>query len=855
MWNFVAEMARRVAYLLNRRKLDAELADEMAVHAEMRGAPIGNSLRLREESRDAWGWVWLDRMQQDVRYAFRTLRKSPGFVATSVLILALGIGVNLALFQLFDLVALRPVKVRDAETLVQFSRASPVMSSDAISYPATQFYKAHNNVLSAIITTMNGDAAWQDDASDRVRVRYVSANYFTEVGYNALAGRLFAETIDGRADAAPVAIVSDKFWQKRFANAQDVVGKTVRINDRPALVIGVTPEPFPGLNLDSYDVYLLIHQTAHFNLGSELLTNWSSNGATMYGRMRPGLSLQAVKDGLRPQVAELAKIYPDVFHKDEYLNVSPVERSNAQRDPEFRQAIVLGFALTALMLIASCANLSNLNLSRAQARHRELAIRASLGAGRWRVVRQLMTESLLIGLAGSAFGLLIGQAAVSAVLMTENLPIHIDTTPGTLTIVITIALAVVASVLVGLIPAMRASRGDLAGAMKEAALQATSGARVSRFRYALIGTQIAACTVFLIVAFLLARNVQRLLTEHPGFDYGSVAVAEPSLQRYGLKGAAARDYWYRFTALVKAHPEVTAVSLVENAPLGRRTGTSDYNDAPGLRVYHHSIDESFLQVMRIPLLAGRNFTSHEPGKDVVIISQALAQRMYDTVDVVGRGFPKSKRASTIVGVVADAHTFRLHGTDVAEIYHPIDLETMDEGVVLLARARSRPENILLAMRQAARSVDSRVLAAARPMRADFERRLDPLRMIAAVSASLSGIALLLASAGLFGLIAYTVGQRTKEIGIRMALGAGARSIIATLCNGFRWPIITGLVVGLGLGWAAAMLLRGVIGSVRPEDPIVYLAAVGVLSIVAVVAAVAPAGKALRINPVVALRND
>ncbi|HYI93899.1 MAG TPA: ABC transporter permease, partial [Bryobacteraceae bacterium] len=637
MWSFLAETARRISYLLNRRKLDAQLADEMAAHAEMRGSAIGNTLRLREESRDAWGWLWLDRVQQDARYAFRTLRKSPGFVATSVFILALGIGVNLALFQLFDLVALRPVRVRDAATLVQFTRASPVMSSDGISYPATQFYKTHNNVLTTVVTTMGGDAAWQDDASDRVRVRYVSANYFTEVGYHALAGRLFVESVDGRADAAPVAIVSDKFWQKRFANTPELIGQTVRINDRPAVVIGVTPEPFPGLKLDSFDVYLLIHQTPHFNVGSDLLTNWSTNSTTMYGRMRPGLSVQAVKDGFRPQVTELAKIYPDVFHKDEYLNVSPLESSNAQRDPEFQQAILLGFALTALMLIAACANLSNLNLSRAQARHRELAIRASLGAGRWRVVRQLMTESLLIGLAGAALGLVVGQAAMKAVLRNENMPINIDMAPSIATILVTVALAIVASVLVGLLPAMRASRGDLAGAMKEAATQATSGAKASRFRYALIGTQIAACTVFLIVAFSLTRNVQRLLTEHPGFDYGSVAVAEPSLQRYGLKGAAARDYWNRFTALVKAHPEVTAVSLVENAPLGRRTGTSDYNDAPGLRVYHHSIDESFFQVMRIPLITGRTFTSNEPSKDVVIISQALARRMYDSLDVVGRG--------------------------------------------------------------------------------------------------------------------------------------------------------------------------------------------------------------------------
>ena len=855
MWNLLAETWRRIAYLLNRRRLDAELADEMSAHAEMRGAAIGNTLRLREESRDVWGWLWLDRLQQDVRYAFRTLRKSPGFVATSVLILALGIGVNLTLFQLFDLVALQPVKVRDAATLVQFSRASPVMSSYGISYPATEFYRTNNNVLSAVVTAMSGDAAWQDDASDRIRVRYVSANYFTQVGYNARAGRMFDEAIDGRADAAPVAIFSETFWQKRFANSPDAVGKSVRLNDRPALVVGITPEPFPGLKLDSYDVYLLIHQAPHFNIGSDLLTNWNANSVTMYGRIRAGLSLQAVRDGLCSQVSELAKIYPDVFHQDEYLNASPVASSNAGRDPGFYQAILLGFALTALMLAAACANLSNLNLSRAQSRHRELAIRASLGAGRWRVVRQLMTESLLIGAAGAVLGLILGQAAVKAVLMSEELPVNIDLTPNALTIAFTVVLAMTASVLFGLIPAMHASRGDLAGAIKEAAAQTTAGSRVSRFRYALIGTQMAACTVFLIVASLLTRNVQRLLVEHPGFDFGNIAVAEPSLQRYGLKGAAARDYWDRFTALVKAHPEVSAVSLVENAPLGRRTGTSDYNDAPGLKAYHHNIDENFLQIMRIPLLAGRNFTSHDSDQEAVIISQALARRMYNSLDVVGRGFPKSKRETTIVGIAADAHTFRLHGSDVAEIYHPLNPDAMGEGVVLLARVRSKPENILLSLRQAARTVDERVLAAARPMRADFERRLDPLRMIAAVSASLSGIALLLASAGLFGLIGYTVGQRTKEIGIRMALGAEPRSILTTLCNGFRWPVLSGLVIGAGLGWAAAAMLRGVISSVRPADPIVYLSAVSVLTVVSVAAAILPARRALQIQPVVALRND
>src|SRR5687768_3021105 len=243
-----SELWRRLSYLWKRGRLDRDLAEEMDAHAAMRGAPIGNALRLREEARDVWGWLWLDRLEQDVRYALRTLRKSPGFTVTAVSILAIGIGVNLTLFQIFDLMILRRLAIDDPESVVRFTRRSPTMMSSGVPYPAAQFYRRENQVLSAVITVMPGDAAWEDNAADRIRLQYVSANYFTELGNDTRAGRVFDESIDERPEAPPVAVLSAEFWEKRFASSPEIIGKTVRLNNRPTLVLGVIQERFPGLN-------------------------------------------------------------------------------------------------------------------------------------------------------------------------------------------------------------------------------------------------------------------------------------------------------------------------------------------------------------------------------------------------------------------------------------------------------------------------------------------------------------------------------------------------------------------------------------------------------------------------------
>jgi macrolide transport system ATP-binding/permease protein len=856
----LGELWRRLWFRLNRARLEREIEAEMAAHREAMPDPsrFGSSLRLREEARDVWGWIWLDALAQDAAHAFRMIRRAPVYGLTAALILSLGIGLNLAFFQILDATLLQPPPIRDPGSLVRFHRYSPRMHSSGVPYAATQFYRGNNSVLSAVVTESANDMAWGGNAGDRVAASFVSANYFEELGYGPALGRVFTESIDERLEAPPVVVVSHDFWRERLAANPGAIGLTVRLNDRPATVIGVAPPVFPGLKWSTPQLWLLIHQIDYFNPGTDFKNAWRANNTDMYGRLRPGVGVRAAQEGLSAAVRRLAAEHPAEFSADEWLEgYSGSARFMTPKDLRAYWSVAgLITALTLLVLLVACSNLATLVLSRASGRLREFAMRTALGAGRGRIVRQLVTESgclLVLGLAG---GWAAGATAARIVAVQSGAPAHLDLGTDWRTLAAAIALSVFPIVVCGLVPALRIVRQDLSLAMKDGGQQSSASLGRARLQKVLVAAQVAGSCVLLFVAATMVRGVQRLLTSDPGFEFENVAVLDPSLERYGLKGAEAKSYWDGVERDIAAHPGVESAVLVSHSPLGRSLGEAGFQDAPGLKVTVMNVGMGFFRLMRIRMLAGRDF---EPGDDPassVIISRRLAAAMYggSPADVLGAGFPKSRPRQTIVGVAADAHLIKMEATDVAESYSPL-LPDQYPGLLLIARSRTDPEGLLEPMRAAARRADRRVLARASLVKADFERRLEMPRLSARIASLVGFLALALSSLGIFGLLSYAVAARTREIGVRVALGARGASILALLLGQLWWPVLSGAALGAIAGTAAGKVLSRAPFYLDPADPAVPLLAILILLAAGGLAALLPARRALSIDPVQALRSD
>jgi predicted permease len=853
----LAEWGRRVWYVLNRTRFERELADEMAAHRTMLGGEpprFGNALRIREEARDAWIARGVDEAWQDLRHAARTLVRAPAFTITAVLILGLGIGLNLASFQLLNVMALRPPDVTSPETLVRFDRRSRNFQSNGVPYAATQFIRSHNSVLTAVLTSTGGSVVLDEDAASRLSALYVSANWFQELGHAPALGRVFTESIDERADAHAAVVISHTVWQTRFHGAGDIVGRTVRINDQPATVIGVARDDFPDLEHQQPLVWLLIIQIDRFNEGSTFKNDWGANNTQLYGRLRPGISAAAARDGLRPTIEELARMRPAEFQRDESLE--PYLGTNGFRGPrdvrELALVAMLIGSLTFVVLLVACANIGNLVLSHAIGRLRELGVRAALGASRWRILRQQLVESLLLAVLGSVAGLMLAYWCLRAFAAETSLPRYLSLAPDLRTFAAAAAIALVATVIFGIVPAWMVSRRDLIAIMKEGGYGTSRGLARARFRLILTGAQVAGCCVLLIVAGLMVRGLRSLLVADLGFEYRQVAVMDgvPPVQ-----GAAARAYWDEVKRAIAARSDVELVALASQAPLGESESESYYNAAPGLTVTTSSVEPAFFELMRIPLVAGRNFRPDDDAGSVVIISRRLALAMYGSLDVLGDGFPKSASTRrTIVGISNDAPLLKPGAMTVAEQYTPIGSDDY-AGALMLARSRGNPDRLAAPMRAAARAADRRVIASTWSMRTSYEHEVRSRSVASAVAGTTGMLALVLACFGIFGVVSYGVAMRTREIGIRRALGASGTSVVALVLKHLVLPVGVGMALGTAAGLGAGWLLAREPFYLPSSDVFTPALIVIFFALTAGAAALVPALRALGAEPLRSLRHE
>ena len=843
----MGEFFRRIHYLLNRSKLERELQNDIDFHREMLSAEsrkdFGNPALARERSREAWGWGWLDRLAQDLRFGSRLLKKSPGLAFTAIAVLALGIGVNVTAFNLVDVMFFKPLQVRDPHSLVRFSGKSPTSYSNVISYPATVFYQ-QSAALSAVMAQTSTRVTFTEQTNQEIRAGLVTANYFSELGGSAAYGRLFDPKTDDTPDAAPVVVLGYNFWQRQFGGDPAVVGRTIRLNQHPATIIGVVPFNFIGLDVEhgeTDEVWLILSRLGYFVPDTRMLTDLDDgeSGVHMSARLKPGVTRQAAAAALEPLSQELVRQNPDKLPKGYNLVLFPGAYAEAldPGDLSFLPMFGLFAMLVLLILVAACSNLGNLFLGQAVTREREVSIRMALGATRGRIIRQLMTESLLLAVLGAATGLFLSWAISRPLVAWLGGPGRLDLAPDWRTILFAFVIGGLASVLFGLSPARQATR---------------PAHKASRARTIFMAAQIAASCVLLVVSALLVRGLNRAYNYDPGFDYTRIITVDPQLYAHGYEPAKASHFMEELQSRLLQIPGVDAASTVRNPPLGNRVTMQRASAEVRVNIHQNEISPHYFQTMSIPLLRGRDFAAND--QDVIIVSESCARALWPGKDPLQQTWKLGEKKYSVIGLAGNARTTALRNGDDAQIYMPMTSANVNAAVLLVKTSRP-PEDLVANLGALVRTIDPVLSPNVQPLKAILAEKLSDSKKMTSVVGGMGTLALVLAIVGLYGVVAYNVSQKTREIGIRIALGANSSQVVQSMLANFFLPLSIAVAAGLALAALLSGILRQFLYGLNNFDPLSYLSAVLLLAAVGGVASLLPARRALRVNPMEALRCE
>ena len=829
----MGELFRRLRYLLHRRRFDAELENDLAFHREMSARQgirtMNNTLRIREQAYEAWGWTWLDRLVQDLRFGVRILARSPGFTAAAVLVLAIGIGVNVSAFTFFDMVALKPLPVRDPGSLVRLERRSPNAYTSQMSYPSFAFYRDHAKTLSAAMGVLGVPPMEIDQDVQPTSVSFATPNYFSELGTKAALGRLLDPAQDARAGAPPVAVITYGLWQRRFGGDPSVIHRVIHLNNKPVTIVGITPYAFASLGGQNPDIWLPIAQQPYLIEGSHVLTDGANSGLRMWGRLAPGVSAKTAEQELRSLTNELRRQRPKDVWENEYIQSSPGGHFQVMQ-PEMYQVAAMVAVLTLLILAVACANLGGMQVARAITREHEIGIRVAIGASRARIFRQLCTESLLLATLGSVAGLALGCGAMRIMLDHVPAPKWLRVAPDWRVVLFTGGMTLAAALFFGLAPALQIAR---------------QRQRKTIARQILIGAQVAASCVLLIVAGLLLRATQHALYTDPGFGYEGLLTVDPQLGQHGYTPAAARSYLDQMQSRVAALPGVRSVSLVKLPPLGHVMAREDITIAGrAVRMFPNWVAPEFFQTMEIPLILGRTFYPGE--KNAVIVSQSMARREWPGQDPLGQRIDGDNSHDIVVGVVGDAHINALSEDDAIEQYWPVQPDDLPD-MVLIVRASGDPGVLSPAMKSISASLDSRVFPEIRQVKLLYRGNVANVEEAATAVGGIGVVAVLLAAAGIIGLVAFTISQRTRELAIRIALGARPARILADVLGQFSWPVTIGMLAGTAAAAAGSKLLRVALYGISNLDFASYAGALGLLVAVVGLSTLLPARRTLHLD--------
>jgi len=820
----------------------------------------------------------VEKLIQDVRFATRILLKRPGFSSIIIVTLALGIGANTAIFSVTDKLLIRSLAVKEPNKLVLINTVcvSPHFVGNLFSYPNFKDYKQQNEVLSGLLafTRTNLDLN-RNDQVERVQAEYVSSNYFDMLGVKPARGQLFSETQEEAAGSQPVAVVSDGFWRKRFGGEPNLIGQTITLNGFPLTVIGITPAEFNGFLLEQpTEVWVPASMNPQLSQ-SNVLENRKTQWLQMMGRIRDGVSQKQAEESfdiLAQQIRD-ANTPPGVVTKglpfsEWHMQFEPGGQGLSILRKRFSVSLQLLTGVVGLVLLIACTNVAGLLLARGVLRRKELAIRTALGAGAFRLGRQLFTESLLLAVVGGSAGLLLAPWLVSLLVKTQSrLTIGQNLFGDGLdkrVLLFATLTTLLAGLLFGVVPALQGAKADLLPALKDDA--ANRPDHRFNIRSLLVVTQLALAVIVLIGAGLCIKSLRNLLAIDPGYSTENVLIVPIELdeKKYGaVRGRALQEQLMeRFLAT----PGIESVSTATVIPLsgGRYVSTIFVEGRQPLPDEQMAFDRNdvgldYYETMGIRILKGRSFTEDDRASgSAIIINEALAQRLFPNEEAIGKRLKQQTKGPTfeIVGISANIKHHDLTESPVPHFDILSRRTDYNPYANIVVRTKGNAAASIAAIRDEIRAIDSSLqVTEIESMSEQIGTALAAMSLASTLVGIFGLVALLLAALGLYGVMAYTVAQRTREIGVRMALGAQVRDVISLVVRQGLRLIVAGVVLGLAASYALTRLVQSFLYGVSPTDPAVFVIIALVLGGVALLACFVPARRATKVDPLIALRCE
>jgi predicted permease len=887
---FLHRLASVLRWLFNRTRVEQGLDDELQTFIDMSAADkmrdglapaearrlaileLGGIEQAKERVRTYRHGAWLDEAGRDVRYGFRMFVKNPGFTVVIVLTLALGIGANTAIFSLIDALMLRWLPVRNPQELVQVSLQPPHARDSpgaSVSYPIVRALAGEREIFTGVagFSRFNFDVGAPESVS-RVPGAIVTGGYYETLGLNGVIGRVLGQK-DDEPGAPLVAVISYGYWERQFAGSAGAVGQTVRINGVPVTVVGVSPRGFVGATVGFIaDITMAVAAIPQVSPTAAPLLGPGNFWLRVLARPRAGVSIPQATARLNavwPQISEplIARHWPASQRKalaDSVFQLRAGGTGWTYLREVYRKPLFVLMGVVGLVLLIACANVASLLLARASARQREIAVRLAIGAGRARIVRQLLIESTLLSLIGAIVGVVLAWVSgrfLLGMISTGPDPIAFDLAPNWHVLGFTSAMAMATGMLFGVAPALQTTAEGPSAALKEHARAKTSGSP-SRLLPSLLSAQVALALVLLAGAGLFVRTLQNLQNLDPGFSAGGVLLVELEDRRTAVPRELLDD--------VRRLPGVVSASLSTHTPLSGAVWSEPAVPAGQPiperdNAYFIGAAPQFFATMQIHLLSGREFTDRDsPDSPAVgVVNEVFAQRYFGKQNPVGRHLSAKVRGQRrdleIVGLVKNTNAAGLRAAPPPTVYVAYAQLTGDLPTTLAIRATGSLGQASSAIQRAVQSKLPGEPIEARPLSAQVEATIVQERMMATLAGAFGLLALTLTCVGLYGLLAYSVTQRTKEIGIRMALGAqGARVVALVLKGGIRLVLI-GIALGLPAAWAATRGVESMLFGLTPTDPAAIGGAIVLLTAAAQLAAYLPARRASRLDPLVALRHE
>ncbi len=878
----------RITGLFSQEKRDRELADELESHLQMH---IEDNLRAgltpeearrqallqlggieptKEKYRRQRGLPLIEILAKDLRYALRRLTRRPGFTIVALISLALGIGANTAIFSLVNTAILRPLPVERPDELLSLTNAVENRLFPTFSYPNYKDIRDRNDVFAGLIGYRFAPLSLSHNGvNQRLWGYVVTGNYFEVLGVKAALGRMISPEDDRLPGAHPVTVLGYQCWQQRFGADPAIIGKSLIANGRTYTVIGVAPQGFFGTEIIAApELWFPMAMQGEIEVGNKWLDKRGTENTFVQGRLKPGVSSAQAQTRLSAIALQLEQEYPDVNEGKRITLSTPGFMGGTMR------SAVLGFTgllmvVVAFVLLLACTNLANLLLARATERRKEIAVRLALGASRFRIVWQLMSESMLLAIGSGALGLLLAYWLVNLAVVFKppvDVPLFIDLRIDYRVLIFTCLISLLTGVMFGLLPALQATKVDLLHALKDE--PSSGGMRRSRLTSSLVVLQVALSLVFLVGGVLMMRALQRAQAINLGFNPQTAVEVSFDLRLQGYDNARGLEFQKRLLERVRALPGVQSAGIVDLPPVDLHfsrnavfvEGQTPERLTTAPRAMSSSITPGYLRAMSTRLVQGRDFTDQDDEKAprVAIINETFARRFWPGQDPLGKRFSQGRPDSAkleVVGVVEDGKYAGLN--EAPQPYVCSSLMQAYTGTnTIIARTEGDKQKLLAAIRNEMQQLDSNLpISSAKTLADRMAMPLLPARIAASLLGSFGLLALALAAIGIYGVMSYTVSRRTHEIGVRVALGAQASDVLRLVIGQGMIPVLIGVGIGLSVALLVTRLMKSVLFGVSATDPLTYMGVAVLLVGVALLACYIPARRATKIDPMLALRNE